>query len=192
MNKAEIILASASPRRKALLEQLCVEINAVKAADIDETPIKKEKPHIYAKRIAEEKADKIFRNNSGYYVIAADTVVACGSRILGKAQTKDDVRSFLKLLSGRQHSVYSAICVISPDGKKSVKCVATKVTLKSLTQQEISDYVNSDEGVGKAGGYAIQGLAGGFVKHINGSYSSVVGLPLYEVQSMLKGLGYEK
>lgn len=186
----KLILASASPRRKELLSQIGISPDIISPSDIDETPKKQERPLQYARRIALGKAEKCALSNAGHFVLSADTVVACGIRILPKAENNEDVRKCLELLSGRQHNVITAVVVISPMGKISCRDVVTKVTFKKLSAVEINDYISSDEGIGKAGGYAIQGLAGSFVKNINGSYSSVVGLPLYEVKNMLNGLGY--
>ncbi len=187
---SQLILASASPRRKDLLKQIGITPDLVAPADIDESPLKKELPRQYAMRIAEQKACIVAEKHVGTFVLGADTVVTTGSRILPKASDDAEVEKCLKLLSGKQHSVLTAVCVISPDGKKSTRIVTTKVKFKLLTNDEIALYIKCGEGVGKAGGYAIQGLAGGFVKAINGSYSSVVGLPLFEVKNMLSGLGY--
>jgi septum formation protein len=187
---SQLILASASPRRKDLLQQIGIMPDAVDPADIDESPLKKELPRQYAMRIAERKACVVAEKHKGAFVLAADTVVTSGSRILPKAENDAEVKKCLELLSGKQHSVLTAVCIISSEGKKSTRIVTTKVKFKVLTNDEIALYIKSGEGIGKAGGYAIQGLAGGFVKAINGSYSSVVGLPLFEVRNMLTGLGY--
>lgn len=183
-----LVLASASPRRHALLAQIGLVPDHVTSADIDETPRKKETPRLYVERMAAEKMAAI--QDDGF-VITADTVVACGRRILGKAEDVQQVKQFLTLLSGRAHQVFTAVSVRSPEGKLVSRTVLTRVTFKRLTEKEMEDYITSQEGFGKAGGYAIQGLAAGFVKRINGSYSAVVGLPLYEVRNMLVGLGYK-
>ncbi len=185
-----LILASASPRRSELLKQIGITPDLIFPADIDETPLKKENPKQYSVRIALDKAQVANAKHSNSFIISADTVVSCGSRILPKAENEAQVKSCLKLLSGRQHIVTTSVCVISPTGKQSLRTVATKVTFKQITADEINAYIQSGEGIGKAGGYGIQGLAGYFVKSLNGSYSSVVGLPLYEVKNMLTGLGY--
>jgi septum formation protein len=186
----KLILASASPRRKDLLQQIGIVPDLIDPADIDESPLKNELPRQYAERIAEQKASAAALKHTSDFVLGADTVVTTGRRILPKAIDDAEVKKYLKLLSGKQHSVLTAICIISPDGKKSARVVTTKVKFKLLTQNEIDAYIKSGEGIGKAGGYAIQGLAGGFVKAINGSYSSVVGLPLFETKNILTGLGY--
>lgn len=188
----QLILASASPRRKDLLAQAGIVPDSIISADIDETPLKGELPREYALRVACEKASKIRENNKSSFIISADTVVFCGRTIFPKAENNEQVKTCLQKLSGRSHSVLTAVCVISPEGKESIKLIATKVIFKRLSTEEITNYINSGEGVGKAGGYAIQGLAGCFVKSINGSYSSIVGLPLCETVNMLTGLGYVK
>jgi len=187
----KLILASASPRRKSLLEQVGIIPSLIEAADIDETPLKNELPRQYAKRICEAKANKISQKYKDDFVISADTVVSCGRRILPKAESDEQVSKCLSVLSGRQHTVITSVCVVSSDGTKSVKVVETKVRMKKLSDIQIKGYAQDGEGVGKAGGYAIQGRAGGFVKSLNGSYSSVVGLPLCETIAMLEGLGWK-
>ena len=187
----DLILASQSPRRKSLLEQIGITADKIIASKIDETPHKGELPLPYVKRVAKEKAMFVAKESSGNFILSADTTVACGRRILPKAEDDKQVRQCLKLLSGRQHSVITSVCLIMPDGQTSQKTVATKVKFKHLSVVEFADYIKSGEGVGKAGGYAIQGLAGAFVKSLNGSYSAVVGLPLMEVKNMLTGGGYE-
>jgi len=187
----ELILASSSPRRKDLLLQVGIIPDKIISADIDETPLKKELPRDYALRLAQEKALKIHSENKESFIIAADTVVFCGRTILPKAESADDVRKCLGILSGRAHMVVTAVCVINPEGKKSLKSASARVISKRLLPLEIEMYVKSGDGVGKAGGYAIQGFAGSFVKTINGSYSAIVGLPLYETVNMLRGLGYK-
>jgi len=185
-----LILASASPRRKELLAQLKIAPNSTIPADIDEAPLKNELPKNYATRMAFEKASKIAQAQKNAFILSADTVVSCGRRILPKAETDEEVQKCLKILSGKKHSVLTAIYIIAPDGRKASKLVLTKITFKKLTAAEIKNYIKNTEGIGKAGGYAIQGLAAAFVKSINGSYSSVVGLPLYETRNALEGLGY--
>lgn len=187
--KAKLILASASPRRLELLKQISVTPDEVIAADIDESPLKNEKPADLAKRLSQMKAEKIADNHDAF-ILASDTVVACGRRILGKAFDIDEARNFLKLLSGRRHNVYTAICLITPSGEQSTKVVQTQVKFKCLNQDEIEFYLSHDEWKDKAGGYAIQGLAARFIRGINGSYSNVVGLPLFETVNLLKGRGF--
>lgn len=182
-----LILASASPRRLDLLAQIGVVPDAVEAADIDETPVAGELPRQNAARLARAKAQAIADRNPGALVIGADTVVACGGRILPKAEDEKTALRCLKLLSGRRHRVYGGIAVILPDGSVRSRLVETRVRFKRLTSQETAAYLQSGEWQGKAGGYAIQGRAAVFVANINGSYSNVVGLPLYETAALLSG-----
>lgn len=192
--KPVLVLASESPRRKALLAQAGIEPDAVRAPAIDETPQKAEAPRLYAIRMATAKAEAIAANwdwaANPALILAADTVVACGLRILPKAEDDDEVRACLKLLSGRRHRVMTAICVITPQNRKYSRLVTTAVAFKRLDAVEIESYVSAREGIGKAGGYAIQGRAETFVRIINGSYSNVVGLPLLETIGLVKGCGY--
>ncbi|MBT5073686.1 MAG: septum formation protein Maf [Kordiimonadaceae bacterium] len=185
-----LILASASPRRLELLEQVGIIPAQIIPADIDESALKAEKPRALAARLASEKCAKVAKDNPNCFILASDTIVACGNRILGKARNEEEAAKFLKMLSGRRHNVYTGVTLISPDGKASHKTVCTAVKFKNLEMSEIDFYLSHDEWKGKAGGYAIQGLAARFIKGINGSYSNVVGLPLYETVSMLKGRGY--
>lgn len=185
-----LILASASPRRLELLKQVGVTPDQIVPADIDETPHKGEKPRMLANRLAFEKATKIAKENTQHFILASDTVVACGNRFLGKAEDKSEAEKFLRTLSGRRHSVYTGVCLIAPNGRTITKTICTVVKFKNLEQSDIDFYLNSDEWQGKAGGYAIQGLAARFIRGINGSYSNVVGLPLFETINMLKGSGY--
>ena len=184
------MLASASPRRLALLRQIGLEPDAIEAADLDETPLKDETPRRLAVRLARAKADSVAARHAGSYVLAADTVVALGRRVLPKAQTGQEVRRCLELLSGRTHQVLTGLCVLGPDGRRAQRLVETRVRFKRLTVVEVDRYLQSQEGLGKAGGYAVQGRAGGFVTTLQGSYSGVVGLPLYEAANLLAGLGY--
>lgn len=185
-----LILASASPRRLELLKQVGIVPDLILPSDIDETPLKAETPHALAKRLCRLKAEKIAATNKGAFILASDTIVALGNRILGKAADAAEAETFLKLLSGRRHTVYTGVCLIAPDGSTSVKCVKTAVKFKSLDHSDLEFYLGHDEWQGKAGGYAIQGLGARFIKAINGSYSNVVGLPLFETVNMLKGRGY--
>ena len=187
-----LILASASIRRKDLLAQVGIVPDEIISADIDETPLKKELPRSYAMRVASEKAHKVYSQNKNSFIIAADTVVSRGRTIFPKAETGLDIKKCLEALSGRSHVVITSICIINPEGRESAKLISTRVLFKRLSAQEIDIYTKSGEGLGKAGGYAIQGLAGCFVKSINGSYSSIVGLPLYETVNALTGLGYRQ
>jgi septum formation protein len=187
-----LILASASPRRLQLLAQVGIEPDAVLAADLDETPLKTETPRLLALRLASAKADHVAAQEPGVFVLAADTVVAVGRRVLPKAEDVKEVADCLRLLSGRSHRVLTGVTAISPAGKAATRLVETRVRFKRLTVAEIDAYLESGEGVGKAGGYAIQGRAGAFVIELGGSYSGVVGLPLYETTNLLQGLGFRR
>jgi septum formation protein len=183
-----LVLASASPRRLDLLRQIGLEPGRVAPADIDETPHKRELPVAYAQRMALAKAAAT--SSPGDVVLAADTVVACGRRILPKADSAHDARACLDLLSGRRHRVLGAVCIVGPDGKRRERLATSVVLFKRLSPSEIDDYIASHEWQGKAGGYAIQGRAAAFVSFLSGSYSNVVGLPLFEVTQMLRGGGW--
>jgi septum formation protein len=187
-----LILASESPRRLALLAQAGVVPDAVLPAAIDESVKKAELPRLHALRLAVEKARRIESERSGKpaFILAADTVVALGRRILPKAKDDEEVRACLKLLSGRRHQVITAVALITPQGKLRSRIAMTRVSVLRLTEAEIESYVQSREGVGKAGGYAIQGRAEALVKEISGSYSNVVGLPLALTVALLKGAGH--
>lgn len=191
-----LILGSESPRRRALLEQAGLTPDDVRAAAIDETTLKGEEPRAYALRLARAKAEAVAARlpqdvrTKPHVVLAADTVVACGRRILPKAETADDVRACLTLLSGRRHQVLTAVALRRADGTLRTRIVMTRVAVKRLTATELDAYVASGEGLGKAGGYAIQGRAGAFIPWINGSYSNVVGLPLAETCALLRAEGF--
>lgn len=184
----QLILASSSPRRRELLAQLGIAPRRIDAPGIDETPRGDEKPGDYAQRLAIGKAGAVKRQGDDI-VLAGDTTVALGRRILGQAQDQMEVADFLRKLSGRRHTVYSAVAVVAPDGRLRHRLSTTKVRFKRLSEQEIAQYATSGEGIGKAGGYAIQGRAGGFIDFLAGSYSGVVGLPLYETRALLKAAG---
>ncbi|NQV46144.1 MAG: septum formation protein Maf [Rhodospirillaceae bacterium] len=186
-----IILASASPRRVDLLAQIGIFPHKIIPADIDERACKGELPVELAKRLAGEKAAFVAKNHPGSLIIAADTVVALGRRMLPKAETEEQARQCLAKLSGRRHRVIGGVSVIDADGIAHGRLVTTTVSFKRLEAAEIELYVASGEWHGKAGGYAVQGRAAAFVKKINGSYSNVVGLPLFEVSSLLAGLGFK-
>ena len=192
--RSTLILASSSPRRLALLQQVGIQPDRILTPDVDETAPRGELPRAHAARLAGEKAMAVARRLGPYsgYVLAADTVVACGRRILPKATTRDQARSCLELLSGRRHRVYGGVCVASPDGRSTTRVAMTMVQLKRLTGDELQAYLDSGEWEGKAGGYAIQGLAAAFVPAINGSYSNVVGLPLAETIALLQGVGWRR
>jgi septum formation protein len=185
-----LVLASASPRRLDLLRQIGVQPDAVEAAEVDETPLKDETPRLLATRLAVAKARRVAASHGGSHVLGADTVVALGRRVLPKAETEAEVRECLELLSGRAHRVLTGICAIGPDGRESQRLVESRLHFKRLTRGDVEGYVACGEGLGKAGGYAIQGRAGAFVIALQGSYSGVVGLPLYESANLLTGLGY--
>jgi septum formation protein len=188
-NYAPLILASASPRRLDLLKQIGIVPAQIIPADIDETPLKGELPRALALRLAQEKCAAISAQPN-HFVMAADTVVAVGRRILPKAENDKDIADCLDLMSGRSHTVFSGIAVRHPDGKTISRVVATKVKFKNLTKAERATYIASGEGIGKAGGYGIQGIADSFVISINGSYSNIVGLSLYDIRAMLSGVGF--
>lgn len=185
---AELILASASPRRLSLLAQIGIVPARVVAPDVDETPRKAERPRDYVLRVATAKAAAVARGD-GDVVLAADTSIAVGRRILGKPADEADLAHMLELLSGRRHHCLSAVVVVGIDGKMRTRLSDTIVAFKPLTATEIAAYVASGEGMGKAGGYAIQGRAEGFVRRIDGSYSGVVGLPLFETRALLAASG---
>ena len=185
-----LVLASASPRRLDLLRQIGLEPDAVVAAEVDESPLKDETPRLLAIRLAAAKAARVAADEPAAYVLGADTVVALGRRVLPKAETAEEVRACLGLLSGRAHRVLTAVAVVAPGGRTARRLVETRVRFKRLSPQDIAGYVASGEGLGKAGGYGVQGRAGAFVTTLQGSYPAVVGLPLYESASLLAGLGY--
>ncbi len=184
------MLASGSPRRLALLRQAGIEADAVDPADLDENRAKRETPMQMAARLAGGKAAAVAPRHPGAYVLAADTVVACGRRDLPKPASEETARQCLALLSGRRHRVHTGLCVVAPDGRCAQRVVTTVVTFKRFSDEEMRAYLASGEWRGKAGGYAIQGRADAFVRSINGSYSNVVGLPLNETTTLLAGLGY--
>lgn len=193
---ARLVLASASPRRLALIEQIGIYPDLLNPVDIDETPQKRESPRKLSLRLAREKAQAarnspLVRNmGEGIFVLAADTVVSVGRRVVEKPQSTDEARDALQLLSGRSHRVFTSIALISADGRERSKVVDTKVRFKRLTRADVDAYLMSDEWRGKAGGYAIQGRASAFVRWLSGSYSCVVGLPLHETLQMLQAGGY--
>lgn len=173
------------------MRQVRLEPDQVDPAEVDESPLKNESPRGLASRLAHAKAAQVASRRTRAYVLAADTVVAVGRRVQPKAEDADQVRACLSLLSGRTHQVLTSVCVLAPDGRRGERLVESRVRFKRLTGREIEAYLRSGEGVGKAGGYGIQGLAGAFVVELRGSYSAVVGLPLYESLNLLRGLGYE-
>jgi septum formation protein len=189
-SSAPFVLASASPRRLALLRQAGLEPSVVIAPEIDEALRKGELPRAYALRVAVAKTEAVIAKEMGSFVLAADTVVAVGRRILPKADSEADVERCLKLLSGRRHVVLTALALKPPSKPMRTRVVATRVAFKVLSKREIDAYIASGEGIGKAGGYAVQGRAEAFVRWINGSYSNVVGLPLFETLGLLEGSGW--
>jgi len=187
---APLVLASASPRRLDLLRQLGLEPGAVDPAQIDETPLEGESARRLALRLAEAKARAVGARHPRVFVLAADTVVAAGRRLMGKPQHDEEARRMLGLLSGRAHRVLTAVAVAAPSGALSRRLSETRVRFKRLTDVEIGAYLDGGEWRGKAGGYAIQGRAGAFVLALSGSYTGVVGLPLYETRALLTGAGF--
>ncbi len=184
-----LVLASASPRRLELLRQLGLEPDAIEATNIDERPRPDEQPREAALRLAREKAGAAVARHPGAVVLAADTIVACGRRILPKAETAGEATACLRLLSGRRHRVHGAIVVAAADGRRAHRFITTVVAFKRLTGEEIDAYIAGGEWHGKAGGYAIQGRAAAFVRQINGSYANVVGLDLFSAAALLRGAG---
>jgi len=194
--RPKLVLASASPRRLALLQQAGIEPDALLPADVDETPLKGENAKELARRLSRQKAEiaaKVARGSDELkdaYVLSADTVVLAGGRILPKAEVVDEAAACLRLLSGRAHRVYTSICLVTPKEAVRERLVETRVRFKRLSRDEFERYPASGEWRGKAGGYAIEGLAGTFVVKLVGSYANVVGLPLYETVALLDGEGY--
>ena len=192
-----LILASGSPRRLDLLAQAGIQPDKLMPMDLDETPRRAEHPRSLARRLAAEKAEAAFQavrtdpQWAGSYILAADTVVAVGRRILGKPEYLEEASSALHLLSGRSHWVYTGIAVMTPSSQMRLKVIETKVRFKRLTSEELKYYLASGDWRGKAGGYGIQGFAGTFVQKIVGSYTAVVGLPLYETTQLLIGEGFQ-
>jgi septum formation protein len=194
--RPKLVLASGSPRRLALLQQAGLEPDALLPADIDETPLKAETPRELVRRLARTKAEvarKTARSREelgGAFVVAADTVVSVGRRILPKAEVVEEAAACLRLLSGRTHRVYTAVCVVTPRDAVRERLVESRVRFKRLSREDMEGYLASGQWRGKAGGYAIQGLAGTFVVKLVGSYPNIVGLPLYETISLLDGEGF--
>lgn len=185
---SKLVLASASPRRQQLLAQIGLVPDEIRPADIDETPMPAERPRSCAVRMGEQKANAV--HTAGQFTLAGDTVVALGRRILPKAETEAEIVDCLTLLSGRAHHVLTSVCVIAPDGQVVQRLSDTRVIVKRLTGAEIDAYLESGEGLGKAGGYAIQGRFGAHIKQISGSYTGVMGLPVFETAQILNGLGF--
>ena len=196
IGRPKFVLASGSPRRLGLVNQAGIEPDALRPAELDETPKKGELPRACANRLARAKAEaalagvRVDEELKGAYILGADTVVAVGRRILPKAELLDEAAQCLRLLSGRNHRVYTAICLVTPREGFRQRLVETRVRFKRLSDQDIEAYLASGEWRGKAGGYAAQGLAGSFIVKLVGSYSNIVGLPLYETVALLSGEGY--
>jgi septum formation protein len=196
IGRPKLVLASGSPRRVSLLNQTGIEPDALRPTDVDETPLRGELPRACANRLARAKAEvalaqvRADEELKGAYILAADTVVAVGRRILPKAELIDEAAQCLRLLSGRNHRVHTAVCLVTPNEAYRQRLVETRVRFKRLSHEDIESYLACGEWRGKAGGYAAQGIAGSFIVKIVGSYSNVVGLPLYEVVTLLAGEGY--
>jgi septum formation protein len=194
--RPKLVLASGSARRLALLQQAGLEPDALLPADVDETPARSESSRELARRLARGKAEvarRAARNRDDLkdaFIVSADTVVTAGRRILPKAEVIEEAAACLRLLSGRAHRVYTSVCVITPKDAVRERLVETRVRFKRLSREETESYLASGEWRGKAGGYAIQGLAGSFVVKLVGSYSNVVGLPIYETVALLDGAGF--
>lgn len=190
--KNKLILASSSPRRVDLLAMAGITPDNIVPADIDETPLKGELPQHLCMRLARGKAEAVASANPGAIVLGADTVVACGRRDLGKPADEADARRMLALLSGRRHKVFGGLCVIGADGKALTRLCTTTVAFRRLSKADIDAYIESREWDGKAGGYAVQGLAARYVKFMSGSHSNIVGLSVYDAVAMLESAGYKK
>ena len=196
IGRPKLVLASGSPRRLGLLNQAGIEPDMLIPSDIDEMPTKGELPRACATRLAREKAEialaAVRRSDElrGAFIIAADTIVAIGRRILPKTEMLDEAAQCLRLLSGRNHRVYTGVCLVTPKEAFRQRLIETRVRFKRLSEDDIQAYIGSGEWRGKAGGYAIQGIAGSFVVKLVGSYTNVVGLPLYESISLLGGEGF--
>jgi septum formation protein len=196
IGRPKLVLASGSPRRVALINQVGIEPDALRPTDLDETPQRGELPRACANRLARAKAKaaletvRIDEELKGSYILSADTVVAVGRRILPKAELIDEAARCLRLLSGRNHRVHTGVCLVTPAEAFRQRLVETRVRFKRLSEEDIEAYLASGEWRGKAGGYAAQGIAGGFIVKIVGSYSNIVGLPLYETTTLLSGEGF--
>ena len=196
VGRTKLILASGSPRRLSLINQVGITPDHLLPADVDEIPLKGELPRACANRLARVKAETALAHLrrdeelKGSYILAADTVVAVGRRILPKAELVDEANQCLRLLSGRNHKVYTGICLVTPKEGFRQRMVETRVRFKRLSEQDIDTYLASGQWRGKAGGYAAQGIAGSFIVKLVGSYTNVVGLPLYETVTLLAGEGF--
>ena len=192
MTKIKLILASSSPQRKKLLETIGISPDEIVPANIDETPLKREKPKDFAIRMAREKAFSVAKENLNNFILSGDTIVATGQRIIGKPSSKNEAKQFLKLLSGRRHRVLSAFTLIKPDYSEITKVVVSRVKFSRLSDKELNEYLDTNEWQGKAGGYAIQGRASAFVPWISGSYTGVMGFPMNEIKNSLISSGWKK
>jgi septum formation protein len=190
MDAMQLVLASASPRRIELLARIGIVPDAIIPADLDETPLPKETPRNHVVRLAQAKAQAIAQARPNDLILAADTVVSMGRRLLPKALTRQEAQTCLNMLSGANHRVTTAVCVRLGE-RSAVRAVETRIAFKRLSDQETTQYLDSQEWHGKAGGYGIQGLAGAFCTHLNGSYEGVMGLPLYETKCLLEGFGWK-
>ena len=191
MKKKQLILASSSPQRLILLKTIGVIPDQIVPANIDEIPEKNEKPRDFVLRMSKEKALDVSKNFPNSFILSGDTIVACGRRIIGKPSDRDNAKQILNLLSGRRHQVLSAITLIKPDKNEVSKIVMTRVKFSRLNQNALNAYLDTNEWKGKAGGYAIQGSASSFIPWINGSYSSVMGFPMNEVNNLLNSSGWK-
>lgn len=191
IDRPRLILASGSPRRQELLAQIGLVPDAIDPADINEAPLADELPSPHAQRLSREKAEIVAARHAGSIVLAADTVVGLGRRILPKADDADTARRCLMLLQGRRHRVYTGVALVGGDGKRWSRVVESQVIFRTLSRDEIDQYLATGDWKGKAGGYAIQGLASLFVRQLSGSYSNVVGLPLTEVAGLLRAAGID-
>ena len=187
----QLILVSQSPQRKHLLAEAGISVDHVIAADIDETPKKNERPADYVLRMAQEKAHALASRQADQFYLSADTAVICGQRILPKAETAEEARQCLGLLSGRSHRVFGGVCLYMPDGGWRTKLSVSRVKFRPLSPSDKHAYLQSGEWKSKAGGYAIQGRAGLYVRQITGSYSNIVGLDMHKVASLLLGAGFD-
>lgn len=188
INNYKLVLASASQRRLSLLRRIGYIPDIIDVPDIDEKAKNNEKPGEYVTRLAREKAEKVYQKHKDSYVIAADTIIFSGAKIYGKVTTKADAIKTLKKLSGKKHKVYGGICLLSPNKNISLRTIVTQVSFRIINTSELNDYICTGEWKGKAGCYAIQGIASKFIKRINGNYDNVVGLSLVDADKMLKGL----
>lgn len=190
MSRPDLILASASPRRMELLAQIGVRPDRVLSADIDETPLKDETPRRLVARLAEGKAMAVAQQNLGAFVLAADTIVAVGTRILGKPVDAIDAERMLRLMSGRAHKVMTGVCLIAPDGRRGARLSETRIKFRRLSDADVARHLEAGEWRDAAGAYKAQGIAGADIAFLSGSHSSVVGLPLFETRNLLTGLGW--